>query len=90
MPTLYVAENPKYSLVSRNKPNIKDYWEIKNFIELDCSNETYEASHVFVDRKNKKAYCHEIEIPIKDIWHKDNKIYCTIPDDDYYDPSMSY
>lgn len=89
MPKLYVAKNPKYSSVSRNKPHIKDCWIIKEFIVLDCSEETYKADYVIVDRKNKKAYS-----DIKDVFNEYKydipygSIYSVTPDDYYYDPSM--
>ena len=86
MPFLYVAKNIKYSSVSRNKPNVESWWLIQEFIELECSEETYKSSHVFVDRKNKRAYLNEEDIPIKCIF--DTQIYSVTPDDDYFDPSM--
>lgn len=88
MPILYVAKNPKYASVSRNKPNITDKWLIQEFIELECSEETYASSHVFVDRKNKKAYSDEKDIPFQYVYKNNHPIYSVTPDDDYFDPSI--
>lgn len=90
MPFLYVAKNTKYSSVSRNKPNVQDWWIIKEFIELECSEETHSSNFVFIDRKHKKAYSNETDIPIEYSFHRDCKIYSVTPDDDYYDPAMEY
>lgn len=90
MPYLYVAKNPKYSIVSRNKPNVEKWWIIQDFIELECSEETYKSDHVYVDRKNKKAYSNEKEIPIQIFNRSSSQFYIVTPDNDYYDPAMEY